>query len=203
MKTLLHLCVLLLNIGVLNRAQAAVLVTSPNGGESLTVGTIFNITWTGVAAGTPMLVDYTIDGVNWIVLDDSYPSTGSYAWTVPNTPSGACKVAVYASSTDGDLSDGSFQIVSGVGISEIGGAPLLGAYPNPSHGRITLMGELQPASYVHVYSAIGDLVYDELLQTGPGGGSTCELGTLERGTYQIVVRSPTVGVLGRVRVLLE
>ncbi len=66
-------------------------VLSPNGGEKWQVGNEYNITWTGLPRST-LRLDYSTDsGNSWLNIAGAVDgSTGSYSWTVPNTPSGNC-----------------------------------------------------------------------------------------------------------------
>jgi hypothetical protein len=108
-------------------------VTYPNGGEVLTVGQNINITWTGVPNGTIVGIDYTTN--NWATttwLTVSYASTGSYAWTIPNSPSAQCKVGVFrADNFQGDISNGFFTITTTTGVQELPWETLQ-VYPNPA-----------------------------------------------------------------------
>jgi hypothetical protein len=74
---------------------AGVNVTAPNGAESWTVGTIHNITWSASFTAN-VKIEYTTDnGSNWTTVVASTPATpGSFAWTLPNTPTALAKVRV-------------------------------------------------------------------------------------------------------------
>lgn len=97
-----------------------VTVTAPNGGETLTPGNVYTITWdatddVGVAS---VSLYYSYDGgVNYDLIDNVSGNPGSYDWTVPNTPSTQCLVKIYAydgaSNDDWDVSDGFFTIEEG------------------------------------------------------------------------------------------
>ncbi len=90
--------------GVPIDTQAPVVtVTSPNGGESWLVGSLHNITWTATDNVAVANVDlaYSTDG------GATYPNaiatgianSGSFAWTVPNTPTVQARVRVTAHDT--------------------------------------------------------------------------------------------------------
>jgi endonuclease/exonuclease/phosphatase family metal-dependent hydrolase len=97
---------------------ASVTVTSPNGGESLAGGSATSITWTASGVSN-VKVEYTLDGSTWSVLTASTAaSSGSYAWTVPNSASTAARVRVSdaANAAVSDTSNAAFTItVSGTG----------------------------------------------------------------------------------------
>jgi hypothetical protein len=76
-----------------------VTVTSPNGGETLTVGDVYTITWnaTDNVGVTQTSIQYSHAGGSSYNLIDNLPGNpGSYDWTVPNTPSTQCLIQVYA-----------------------------------------------------------------------------------------------------------
>ncbi|MCW9065635.1 MAG: T9SS type A sorting domain-containing protein [Ignavibacteriaceae bacterium] len=79
---------------ILAGGNPAILVTSPNGGESWVVGTNQTINWTSNIV-TDVKIEYTTDGgSSWITIISSTPSNGTYNWTVSNTPSSNCKVKI-------------------------------------------------------------------------------------------------------------
>jgi len=87
-------------------------VLSPNGGESLTVGAAQAIIWSSTGVVGNIKIDYSIDsGSHYSEVVASTANDGSFAWTVPNTPSTTCLVRL--SETDGspwDVSNGVFTI---------------------------------------------------------------------------------------------
>jgi hypothetical protein len=75
---------------------ATVNITSPIGGENWLVGSTHNITWSSSNV-SDIKIDYsTNNGTSWIPVIASTPAgTGSYSWTIPNSPSSnQCKVRV-------------------------------------------------------------------------------------------------------------
>jgi hypothetical protein len=93
-------------------AQRTLTLTSPNGGENWEAGTSQNITWTSTGSIANVKLEYsTNNGSSWNTITASSANSGSYNWTVPNTPSTTCLVKV--SDTAGpaaDTSDGVFTI---------------------------------------------------------------------------------------------
>jgi len=92
-----------------------IIVTAPNGGENLTVGSQYNITWSVTSVVSFILIDYSINnGSTWTaVVSSAYPAgLGSYSWTVPPTVSNNCRVRVKnsADSAMNDTSDNMFTI---------------------------------------------------------------------------------------------
>ncbi len=88
-------------------------VTSPTTGDTLTMGTTYNIQWTTTVGTTNVVINYSLDGgVTWLNVADPTPDDGSYSWTVPYTTSTNCKILI----TDedgypGGTPSGTFSIV--------------------------------------------------------------------------------------------
>jgi hypothetical protein len=89
-------------------------VTSPNGGEDWMGESQQNISWTSQNI-TDLSIEYSTDnGGSWINVVASIPaSTGSYDWTVPNTPSTQCLVQIsdVTNVSINDVSDATFTIL--------------------------------------------------------------------------------------------
>jgi hypothetical protein len=92
-----------------------VTVLSPNGGENWNGGEAHDITWSLDVSITNVNIDYSIDsGNNWTPVASNIANSGTYAWTVPATPSLNCLVRVSAAGNAGnnDFSDRVFAISS-------------------------------------------------------------------------------------------
>ena len=91
-----------------------VILTAPNGGETWQGNTVHDITWTATGTSNVYNIQYsTNSGSSWINIETNHPnSTGTYSWTVPNTPSTNCLVRVYDVSTTcmQDVSASTFEI---------------------------------------------------------------------------------------------
>ncbi|MFH0736446.1 MAG: T9SS type A sorting domain-containing protein [bacterium] len=75
--------------------QPAITLATPNGGELWRVGAEENITWISNSINDITIEYTTNNGINWILIVDSVSaSSNSYAWTIPNTVSGNCKVKI-------------------------------------------------------------------------------------------------------------
>jgi Tol biopolymer transport system component len=91
---------------------ATLLLVAPNGGEDLTAGSTYPITWSSSGPINNVLIEYSTDnGSNWTSINTA-PNTGSYDWLVPAVNSNQCLVRISdASNTDvNDISDGVFTI---------------------------------------------------------------------------------------------
>ncbi|MBU1022289.1 MAG: DUF2341 domain-containing protein, partial [Candidatus Margulisbacteria bacterium] len=96
----------------------AVYVSTPNGGETLTGFSAYEVTWYATKEGTPLNrveIAYSIDnGTSFINIVTNEANDGSYSWAVPNTPTTEAKIriGVFGSAAT-DESDGTFTILSG------------------------------------------------------------------------------------------
>ena len=107
-------------------------VQSPNGGEQLSAGQKFDITWISDEAEANVDIDLSTDnGQSWSTIVVSTPNDGKYRWAVPKTFSTSARVRItgLGSGSPRDMSDAAFEI-------QDSGAP-------PSLPAIT---ELNPAS---------------------------------------------------------
>jgi len=84
-------------------------VIAPNGGETWQVGSTHNISWISSGNSGSVRIEYsTNNGSSWTGIVTNTPDIGSYAWTVPNTPSTTCLVRI--SDTDGSPTDQSNEV---------------------------------------------------------------------------------------------
>lgn len=89
-------------------------INSPNGGEVLTPGNTTTISWTDTLISNAVKIEYSGDnGLNWVLIDDNYPNSNSFLWTIPNTPSNYCLVRIsdVQNGTLNDFSDNYFTII--------------------------------------------------------------------------------------------
>ncbi|HQI70990.1 MAG TPA: hypothetical protein PLT47_09585, partial [Bacteroidales bacterium] len=97
-------------------SPATPVLNAPNGGEVWTINSSRNITWntSSIATGSNVKLEWSVDnGANYNLITASAPNTGTYAWTVPNTPSGQCFIRI--SNANGllvnDISNSSFSVI--------------------------------------------------------------------------------------------
>jgi hypothetical protein len=97
--------------------QDPITVLTPNGGEELTGGDVYDVTWESIGTITAVHVQYQLDGGTWATAAINQDNTGTYEWTVPNTPSTSVLLRV-VSATGGllDMSDAPFTILPGTSI---------------------------------------------------------------------------------------
>ena len=72
-----------------------IIITAPDGGETLAANSDFEITWTTVGDIANVRLEYSVtDGAQWTTIEDSVPNTGSFTWEVPELDSGLGLVKV-------------------------------------------------------------------------------------------------------------
>jgi len=94
----------------------SVTLVAPNGGEKWLAGTTHSVVWTSTGALSNVRLEYsTTNGSAWADIVSSTANTGSFPWSVPNTPSPACLVRASeaGSGTPADTSAANFAIVTG------------------------------------------------------------------------------------------
>ncbi len=94
--------------------SVSVVITTPNGGETLHVGESETIKWTSTTTGK-LKIEFSLNGgVAWSTLADSVANTQSYTWpSIPNSPSDSCLIRITdkSNSKNADISDYYFKIV--------------------------------------------------------------------------------------------
>lgn len=141
----------------------SITVTAPNGGESWTVATSRNITWGWTATIANVSIDYSTNGgSSWITVTAGTANTGSYAWTVPNTPTTTARVRVSDASnaTVTDMSNANFTITAtpatvtlfteGFEVNTVPGGPWT-AYDNNSNSGRDYWGDKSTSSGARVH----------------------------------------------------
>jgi hypothetical protein len=90
-------------------------LTSPNGGESWTIGSAQTITWNSTGILPNVKLEISVDnGANWTTIVSSTANDGSESWTIPDNASNQCLVRV-SDAADGDpvdVSDAVFAILA-------------------------------------------------------------------------------------------
>jgi len=149
-------------------------VTSPNGGESWTLGGTYTIAWTSSGdVGTTVRIELEKGGVPASVITSSTDNDGAFDWTIPTdlTPGGDYRVRVTDEVTSTtDASDGDFSITAAA-------QPLRITSPNG--------GESWQAGTGHTITWTGDSCADVRLELWRGGAfdSTIVSSTPNDGSY--------------------
>ncbi|MFO8145640.1 MAG: Ser-Thr-rich GPI-anchored membrane family protein, partial [Candidatus Syntrophosphaera sp.] len=144
-------------IGDSGPGSAEINVTSPNGGESWTLGSTQEITWTDEEY-TGNVNIFLVRGVNPYhnnqIIEHHAPNTGSHIWTIPDDidPGDDYKIHIVRPGGGMDFSDAPFSIID----------PLanLKASPNPSKEGTSITFDLKaPASTsVRIYNVKGQSI---------------------------------------------
>lgn len=153
------LTILFFLFNVSNLANAQLTLTSPNGGENWSVGSVQNITWSLNPGTTNVDILYTTTGSSpYTLIASNIASTGSYSWTVPNTPTTNAKVVIRDSNDPFtiDISNNVFTIST----------PTL-TITSPNGGENWLVGSTQPITWTTTGT-----ISNVTLQYSINGGST-------------------------------
>lgn len=117
--------------------QPFITVLSPNGGERWFQGDENTVQWTWEGCLDSVALDYTVDGGQiWMRLAESVPNTGTFAWSIPQTPSSDCFVRVSDVTDDAvfDSSDAPFRICADLSLTVL----------SPNGGEEWIVGSSQP-----------------------------------------------------------
>jgi len=91
-------------------------ITSPNGGESWTIGSTQNITWisSNLIGNVKIELNRNYPSGTWEILFVNTPNDGSESWQVSGPSSSSCRLRLTSLSNPSvsDLSDGNFSILS-------------------------------------------------------------------------------------------
>lgn len=169
-------------------------VTSPNGGESLPMGSSLEITWTSSGIDS-VKIDYSPDnGTTWKNIVPTTPSTGSYNWAVPDIASDECRVRITSNDEvndprPGDVSDMVFSIVPP-------SSPFI-KVTSPNGGEKLVIGSMVHITWRAVDSR-GDVLIEYSLDGGQSWIPIAE-STENNGDYEwIVPDTPSETCLVRV-----
>ncbi len=100
------------NNGMYILDHISISLISPNGGGTYYISDVDTIKWYDRDSTDNIEISYTTDnGSTWQVID-TVSNTGSYVWTIPNTPSDSCRVKVKSTEYTGveDISNEMFVI---------------------------------------------------------------------------------------------
>jgi YVTN family beta-propeller protein len=96
-------------------APTALTLTSPNGSENWTGGSVHRIAWSTIGSVGPVKLEYSVNGgAVWSTIAVSTGNDGSYDWTVPSLSSTNCLVRVSEAETGSpaDASNAVFTLVA-------------------------------------------------------------------------------------------
>jgi hypothetical protein len=142
-------------------------LTTPNGGESISSGSTYNIKWDAQNVSN-INIDFSVNGgVNWTsIVTNADATQKNYNWIVPPTPSLTAKVKVtdVSDANRFDESNAYFTITQSSGILEPSAENnTFRFFPNPSTGIINFEFKSQNAinSTISVRDITGRVVYTQ------------------------------------------
>jgi len=98
----------------LSPASPSLKIVAPNGGEALSRGSLYEITWTCTGnPGNTVTIEYNTGGRTWTTITTTAGCAAqSYLWTVPGVSSTNCRVRITSTSDRSitDMSDANFTI---------------------------------------------------------------------------------------------
>ncbi|MBN2520528.1 MAG: hypothetical protein JXB17_08490, partial [Bacteroidales bacterium] len=96
-------------------AQSTISITAPNGGEILTAGQTYNITWMSTGIETIQIAYSLNAGASWTpIASSANATTGAYSWTVPDIVSSTVIIGVIDNLNllNNDASNAPFSIIA-------------------------------------------------------------------------------------------
>ena len=168
----------------------SITLTSPNGGESWNVLSSHNITWTSVSITNTKIEYSTNNGSSWTLIIASTPaSTGSYSWTVPNTPTTQALMRVSDASNTAvkDSSDMVFTILTVPAVSVL----------SPNGGETWNVGSTQNITWASVNIANVKIEYST--DNGTSWSTITASALASTGSFSWIV-SNTPSTHSRVRI---
>ncbi len=112
------------NFSIINGSIPTITITSPNGGEEWTLGSIRTINWTttNVPAFNVVIVEYSVTGEGgpYIPISTFAQNTGFYQWVIPTTLTSNARIRVTTvvnEVTATDISNASFSITPALSLT--------------------------------------------------------------------------------------
>lgn len=203
------------NFSIVAGGGTSITVIAPNGGESLTVGTTNNITWTSNILGNVRIV-LLKGGIQVRLIASGTPNDGTHNWLIPPyvIPGTDYKIRISSclNPAISDVSDLDFLIIAAdnatPGTPENSAlkdatsadeltAPVLKLYPNPATDRLNIVAD-RSMSNVRLMNTTGQTVYS----SSPDSKQvTLNLAGFNSGIY--FVRIETEGVITTHKIVLK
>jgi hypothetical protein len=167
-------------------------VYTPNGGEIIEGGSIYNITYNSFEIGPGLNIEFSSDsGQTWELIVENHWSPSPYEWLVPILSSEKCLIRLGDYPCVYDISDSTFIITYPVSIKDEKILPtefsLEQNYPNPFNPSTSIQYEISSRQFVSlkVYDVLGNEVATLVNEEKPSGSYEAEFdGTgLPSGVY--------------------
>jgi uncharacterized delta-60 repeat protein len=170
-------------------------VTSPNGAELWYTGSNQNITWNTNVSGGNVKINYTIDnGLSWLPITNSATNSGTYNWTLPNTASALCKVAVSSVSqpTATDTSNNTFRIEYPSSIHS-STKKTFTLSPNPADKIVTI--NIEGTYNLIVIDGLGRVVKTQSMTH-----KNLDVSNLKSGIYTLIIKNKDLYSTGKLMI---
>jgi hypothetical protein len=178
---LLVVLALSLACGGAGNKTGSITLTNPNGGEVWTVGTSQNITWSSANLAAVTLEYSSDDGATYpyvivaatrasTTYSNSDTTTGSYAWTVPDSISAAVRVKASDARNPAvsDVSDSAFKIRGSLTVTSPNGGE---SWTAGTTQNVTWMRVGSIANVKLTYSTDGGVTYPNLIIASTDGAA--------------------------------
>ncbi|MBD3239179.1 MAG: hypothetical protein GF331_01230 [Chitinivibrionales bacterium] len=165
-------------------AASSITITAPGGGETLTAGETFDITWTAVNITAVVISFSSNDGETWTTIHsggaifDNDPEWGSYPWTVPaqTTATGRIKIVDYNQGPAVDETDVFTINVSSAVLARAEPArPGISRVRRTDRGLAVSVATEHPGTVTAVLTALDGAIVDRVESSVSAGTHTLEL----------------------------
>ncbi|MDR3610268.1 MAG: T9SS type A sorting domain-containing protein [Ignavibacteriaceae bacterium] len=150
-------------------------LTSPAASEALTIASVYSLSWKSNMVSNVKIEYSTDQGTSWITIIGSTDCiSGSYVWTVPNTPSENCALRISDISNPAVYSMNYFAIRPVTGIRDNNKSlsyKLQQNYPNPFNPSTTINYSLSREGHtkITIYNILGSKVAVLVNENKPAG----------------------------------
>jgi PKD repeat protein len=154
-------------------------ITSPNGGEDLTVGSPQYIIWMSSSSITYVKIEYSTDnGSNWrTIATNVFANSSPYSWVIPNTPSTQCLIKISDALFPSvfDVTDAVFKISPAQGIT----------VASPNGGETWITGSVQIISWTS--TTIANIKIEYSTNNGSSWNNIISSYAASSGTYSWLI----------------
>lgn len=178
-------------------APQPLLLFGPNGGQIWDVGSQRAITW-GAKGVSDIRIEFSTDGGSkWSTLVGNTPAAnGSYAWSIPNTPSKQCRIRItdVANPANADSSAANFTIIDRSVGRDFAVMPTATVSSNPPSITLHWPGDSLATGFSVAVRTAPDQPWSQLAQL-PGGATSWEHAPVQVGKqyeYRILKTTPVL-----------
>lgn len=183
-------------------------LTSPEGGENIPGGSIFNISWVSEILNDVKIEFSSDSGQNWNTIEASVPAGNSlYEWNVPNINSDECLIKLTSPGLPDlySITESPFSIYYTIGVEDIADADRnnLKIYPNPIVDKVSISflppNEWSNSYKIEIYDLKGDIVHSQNKRIIQQGNQVLviDLQKLSSGVYVIKLVGENKSIIQR------